>query len=102
LKFEWDAAKAAANRRKHGVLFEEATTVFFDPFAITVPDLEHSDERERREKTTGVSSKLRVLVVVHVERMNDRIRIISARKASGQESRNYEEEVKTKLAQGEG
>jgi hypothetical protein len=102
MKFDWDARKAAANRRKHGVSLEEASSVFFDPFAITVPDIEHSTERERRERTTGISTRLRVLVVVHVERIDDVIRIISARKASKAETHDHEEEVQKRIAEGQG
>jgi uncharacterized DUF497 family protein len=80
MEFEWDAAKAAANLRKHRVSFEEASTVFSDDRAIEWFDEAHSDVEERFV-TVGLSAKLRVLMVVHTERAGDTIRIISARKA---------------------
>ena len=64
LAFEWDPRKAAANRRKHGVSFEEATTVFDDPAALLLADLEHG---EPRIVAIGTSSRQRVLFVVSVE-----------------------------------
>jgi len=66
LQFEWDDAKAAANVRKHGVSFEEAITVFGDPNAITIYDVEHS-ETENRFIDIGLSASGRVLVVVYTE-----------------------------------
>ncbi len=89
LRFEWDPIKAAANRRKHGVSFEEAVTVFGDPFALTVHDPDDS-ETEDRLVTLGRSIADRLLVVVHTDR-GDVIRIISARKATRRERRQYEE-----------
>jgi uncharacterized DUF497 family protein len=83
LIFEWDLAKATSNRRKHGVSFEEAATVFLDPLARTFDDPAHSDE-EDRFLLVGASSALRTLLVVHVER-GDRLRIISARLATRKE-----------------
>jgi uncharacterized DUF497 family protein len=77
--FTWDSRKAAANRKKHGVTFEEATTVFGDPLSITIPEPVHSLD-EIRFIIVGRSQAQRLLVVVHVER-GDRIRIISARSA---------------------
>jgi uncharacterized DUF497 family protein len=89
LLFEWDASKARSNVRKHKISFEEATTVFGDPRAITVESTVES--RERRLVTIGITSTGRfVIVVVHTDR-NDRIRIISARPASRAERRQYEE-----------
>ena len=87
--FEWDARKATRNRRKHGVSFEEASTVLGDPLSLTIPDPLHSGE-EDRWVTFGMSSRGRRLVVVLTER-GDRIRIISARKATRRERRSYEE-----------
>jgi len=81
--------KTAANLRKHGVSFAEATSIFLDRSAITFPDPDHSDE-EGREISIGASSKQRVLFVSHCERGN-RIRIISARKATTKERSQYEE-----------
>lgn len=83
--FEWDPAKAVANARKHGVSFEEATSIFSDPNYLLQPDAEHLD----RFTAIGISGLLRILVVVHIER-GRRIRIISARKAKRQEATTYE------------
>jgi len=91
LRFEWDAAKAAANKRKHGVSFQEAQTVFWDDFALFEDDPDHSDEEERF-LLLGLSSKPRVLVVVHCHRTDpDTIRLISARKATASERSRYTE-----------
>ncbi len=90
LTFEWDEEKAKVNLRKHKVSFEEAKTVFNDPFLMTFPDPEHSDS-EQRYLNIGHSSKGQVLVVVHMEREAN-IRIISGRKATTSERRDYEEE----------
>jgi|SRR5512133_3329532 uncharacterized DUF497 family protein len=89
LRFEWDSRKAAQNRRKHGVSFEEAQTVFLDERALLIVDPEHSDEEERL-LLLGLSSPYRILVVCHCYRRADVIRIISARKASRLERRQYE------------
>ncbi|MBM4046842.1 MAG: BrnT family toxin [Planctomycetes bacterium] len=89
LSFEWDERKAEANQRKHGVSFEEATTVFLDPSSITVPDLAHS-VYEERYVDIGSSVRGRVLLVVYAEREAN-IRIISCRKATPRERRLYEE-----------
>lgn len=99
MKFDWDANKAANNLQKHGVTFEEALSVMFDPFAITVDDIEHS-KREIREQTIGLSSKFRILLVIHTERDGDMVRIISARRADREEAFAYEEEVKRNLSHG--
>ena len=91
LRFEWDEAKARASRRKHGVSFEEARTVFFDEDALLRPDEEHSDE-EDRFVLLGLSGTLRLLLVCHCYREGDSvIRIISARKASRSERRQYDD-----------
>jgi uncharacterized DUF497 family protein len=90
MQFDWDPEKAKANFRKHGVSFDEATTVFFDDFSLTGDDPDHSKE-EDRFITFGVSNTGRVLVVVHTDR-DERIRIISARPATPYERRLYEEE----------
>ena len=87
--FEWDAAKALENIRKHGVEFEEASSAFFDPLSLTIPDPEHS-EGEAHFVLMGVSNRDRLLVVAHVD-WGDRIRIISARTPTRHERRNYEE-----------
>ena len=87
IRFTWDPAKAAANKKKHGVAFEEAQTVFYDETAIQYDDPDHSDE-EDRFLMLGLSAKLRVLMVSHAFRDDERVvRIISARKATkGEES----------------
>lgn len=90
LRFAWDPGKAASNQRKHGVTFEEAQTVFFDEFARLIPDPEHS-EQEDRFILLGASLHLRLLVVCHCYREEEHIvRIISARKATTHEQRQYE------------
>lgn len=88
--YEWDPAKAAANRRKHRVTFDEATSVFRDALALTFDDPDHSFE-ERRFVTIGVSARQRVLFVCHADRRVDRIRIISARRATPSEAHAYQE-----------
>lgn len=90
MRFEWDPRKAASNLRKHRVSFEEASTAFYDPLAITGPDPDHS-EGEERLITFGVSSMKRLLVVSHTE-CSDSMRIISARPATRGEKRIYEED----------
>ena len=90
MSFEWEPAKAAQNIRRHrGVTFEEASTVFDDPFAVTMPDPEHSEGEERYLKL-GYSTRQRLLVVSYTERQ-ERTRIISARQATRTERRIYEE-----------
>ena len=89
LLFEWDEKKAKQNLLKHKVSFDEASTAFADPFSLTIYDPLHSDE-EDRYVLLGKSYKNRLIVVVHTER-NDRIRIISARKATKNEKKQYEE-----------
>ena len=86
--FEWDAEKALENVRKHGVDFEEASSAFFDPLSLTVPDPGHSTADER-SVLLGLSRKGRLVVVSHLD-WGDRIRIISAREATRHERRNYE------------
>lgn len=88
--FTWDRRKAAANLKKHGINFDEAATVFYDPLSTTFPDEDHS-ESEHRFLTIGESGQGRVLVVAHTE-APDTIRIISARRATGSEREFYEEE----------
>ena len=89
LQFEWDARKDASIRTKNGIPFEEAATVFADPRSLTVPDPEHS-RQEDRFVLLGLSYCGRLLVVVHTER-GDNLRIISARKATRSERRQYGE-----------
>ena len=89
LTFEWDPNKAKSNLGKHGIGFEEASTVFGDPRSLTIPDPVHSTV-ESRLVIVGSSHRGKLLVVVHTER-GDNIRIISARVASRRERRSYEE-----------
>lgn len=88
IEFEWHAAKAAANLKKHRVPFEEAMTIFSDEMALTVPDMVHSGS-EDRSLGIGRSERGRLLTVCFTER-KDRIRIISARLAERWERREYE------------
>ena len=90
-EFEWDPAKAKTNLRKHQVSFEEASTIFDDPLFITFLDEEHSINEERYI-TMGLSRRQRLLLVAHADRQG-RIRIISAREATKNERRFYEEEL---------
>ena len=89
IRFEWDRAKASANLKKHKVSFEEAQTVFFDDFAVQFFDEEHASE-EDRFLMLGMSSEANLLLVCHCERAGgDIIRIISARRATKNESKYY-------------
>ncbi len=88
-EFEWDNQKAVVNLRKHKISFDEAATVFNDSFARTIPDPDHSIE-EFRYLTLGESAEGKLLMVSHTERQ-DKIRIISCRKATASERRKYEE-----------
>ncbi len=89
MQFEWDPRKAGENLRKHGVSFDEASSIFDDPLGITYPDPDHSDD-EPRWLTFGYSSSSRLLVVSHTER-GDTWRIINARPATRSEQKIYEE-----------
>jgi len=89
LIFEWDEGKSRANRRKHGVSFEEARSAFLDEYARVLPDDEHSEDEERF-LLLGMSTSLRIIVVCHCYRRKDEaIRIISARKADRDEQDQY-------------
>ena len=88
LNFEWDETKASSNRTKHGVDFDEAVTVFSDALTITITDISHS-KAEARFIDMGLSVRGRLLVVVYTER-GDNIRIISCRKATSAERKEYE------------
>ncbi len=88
LKFEWDEKKAETNLKKHKVSFDEAATVFIDPFSITIPDTDHSAD-EQRYIDIGISENGCALVVIYTERNSD-IRIISCRKAGPSERKLYE------------
>jgi uncharacterized DUF497 family protein len=87
--FQWDLGKARSNLRKHGVSFDEAASVFFDPLAVSGNDPDHSID-ESRYVTFGLSSRRRLVAVIHTVRA-DSIRIISARRATRNERRLYEE-----------
>ena len=88
IRFEWNKLKALANKRKHGVSFEEAQTVFYDEEAVEFDDPDHSQD-EDRFIILGMSLKLRVLVISHCVRKGDVVRIISARKATRHEAEHY-------------
>ena len=87
MRFAWDERKADANARKHGVNFEEASTVFLDPLALIVEDPGHPENA----RIIGLSAARRILLVVFVERDEDALRLISARRATQHERRRYEE-----------
>jgi len=93
LEFEWDAKKAEANHATHGIDFEEALTVFRDPLARIFEDEEHSGD-EPREIIIGHSVKQRLVLVCFTVR-GTRVRILSARKATRLERKDYEENVRT-------
>ena len=89
LRFEWDERKANANARKHGVTFEEAKSVFLDERAKLIDDPDHSEVQDRFV-LLGLSNALRLLLVCHCYRDESNvIRIISARKANGRESKSH-------------
>ncbi len=89
IRFEWGESKSRENKRKHGVSFDEAQTVFLDENAIRYYDPDHSED-EDRFVMLGMSFKLRVLVVCHCYRLDDKvIRIVSARKANKKEAAVY-------------
>jgi len=89
LNFEWDNNKASSNEQKHGVSFEEASTIFSDSLSITIPDPLHP-ETEERFAILGLSEKNRLLVVIHTD-TGVTIRLISARLATAHERKRYEE-----------
>jgi uncharacterized DUF497 family protein len=89
IAFEWDPREDSANRRKHGVGFTEASTVFDDPLSITIVDPDHAIDEER-SVIIGMSNRRNLLIVVHTIR-GGRIRLISARSATNHERRKYEE-----------
>lgn len=91
LNFEWDANKADSNLKKHGVRFEEAKTVFSDPFAMIFDDELHSTPYEPREIIIGHSSRGRLLLTAFTERFTNVIRLISSRLATKLEQRRYQE-----------
>ena len=91
MRFEWDGSKATANLKKHGVSFDEAVSVFYDPLAATFDDPGHSQD-EDRFVTVGYSAQARLLVVCHVER-GGAIRVISARRATSRERKRHEDQA---------
>ena len=90
LEFEWDQSKATSNEEKHGIRFSEATTVFGDPMELTISDPDHS-VGEYRFLSIGRSTGGNLLVVSYTEKEENHIRIISARRATRQEQRQYEQ-----------
>ena len=89
IAFEWDQVKAALNKKKHGVSFEEARSIFYDEYAVQFFD-EINSESEDRFLMLGLSDEARLLLVCHCEREHGNIiRIISARKATKKESKHY-------------
>ncbi len=95
LRFEWSETKNRSNRKKQGIWFEEAQQVFDDPRAILYYDLVHSSSDEDRFILLGATTHGRILVVVHCDRGKGEeiIRIVSARKATPKEKRNYEKGI---------
>ena len=92
LIFEWDENKNTVNKKKHQVSFEEAETAFYDDNALLIPDPEHSMDEERFV-LLGFSYRARLLIVCHCYRQSENvIRIISARRATAQETRQYNEQ----------
>ena len=90
MNYEWNLIKERLNVAKHGVDFEEAKSVFADEFALVLFDEDHSSDEERF-LILGMSQKERILLVVHCYRENDTIRIISSRKATKNEAKQYQE-----------
>lgn len=88
MRFEWNREKAVLNFKKHGISFDEAVSIFFDPLAATFDDPDHSLD-ERRLITIGYSSQDRLLVVCHTERSGS-VRLISARRATKREKKRHE------------
>lgn len=88
MEFEWNSNKATSNFAKHDISFHEASTVFGDPLAFTFPDPDHSYD-ETRYITIGESIQGRLLIISHTD-LEQRIRIISARKLTRQERKIYE------------
>ena len=92
MKFVWDNEKAVENQKKHGVSFEEASTVFDDPLAVILDDEDQSLE-EHREIIVGHSIQKRLLLVFFTELAESLIRIFSARKPARRERKDYEENI---------
>jgi hypothetical protein len=96
MQFEWDPEKDSQNQAKHGVSFEEASTVFGDPFALTISHPDHSMD-ENRFLTTGYSVRQRLIIVAHTDR-GEALRLIRARDVSPAERRIHDEEPKSATA----
>jgi uncharacterized DUF497 family protein len=92
MRITWDARKAAENRRKHGVSFEEGATVLSSPTAVSYPDPDHSHS-EDRYVVIGFSSVARLLLVCYCYRSDEEIRVISTRKATPKEREEYAEGI---------
>jgi uncharacterized DUF497 family protein len=91
ITFEWNDKKALKNIEKHGVSFEEASSVFYDDFAVQFYDKEHSQLKEDRFLILGISNKLKILMVCHCEKESEHLlRIFSARKATKKERKFYQ------------
>ena len=91
--YEWNPKKADENLKRHRISFDEATSVFTDPFALTFDDPEHSVD-EQRYITIGTSSTQRIVFLSHADRGEDHVRIISARSATPTEAHAYQESRK--------
>ena len=88
IKFEWDAVKSLKNVEKHGISFEEASSVFYDEFAVQFYDDRHSELEEDRFLILGISNLSRMLMICHCEKQSGNVlRIISARKATKNEKK---------------
>ena len=87
MEIEWDPEKADSNLKKHGVSFEEAATALLDPMALAQED--PASEGEPRWVLIGMSAQMRILTVVYTLRRQDRVRLISARKATRKETKHY-------------
>ncbi len=92
MKFEWNRNKSESNHKKHQIRFEEAQTVFLDPNSIEFFDETHSEDEDRFIRI-GLSGRLNLLLVVYCERNDQLIRIISARRAIGEEKKIYEKRI---------
>jgi uncharacterized DUF497 family protein len=90
-KFEWDPKKAASNRKKHRVSFEDAITAFDDPYALIAPDESHSTAVEKREWLVGEAEPGVLVIIFTMRSSRQRVRIISARRANRKERKLYEE-----------
>ena len=87
MEIEWDSDKADSNLKKHGVSFEEAATALLDPMALAQEDT--ASEVESRWVLIGMSAQMRLLTVIYTLRRQDRVRLISARKATRKEAKHY-------------